>query len=240
MPRRIPTHIAVIMDGNGRWAKERGLPRAEGHRRGAEAIERIVDDASERGIKFLTLYAFSEENWNRPSDEVLALMQLLRHFLVSKRADMVRKGVRFRTIGERERLPADVRSEVEHTIEATAGGEKITLIVALSYGSRQEICRAANVLVAEGETELTPERLAERLDTADFPDPDLLVRTSGEHRISNFLLWQLAYTELYFTDKHWPDFDEGELDLAIASFAERERRFGLTSDQLRQGGGGAA
>ncbi len=230
---RIPNHIAIIMDGNGRWASENGLSRAEGHRRGAERIEEIIELCKNRGIKFITLYAFSDENWNRPNDEVLALMQLLRHFLVSKRAGMVRKGVSFRVIGDVERLPVQLQKDIKETEELTKVGDQITMIVALSYGSRQEILRAVNKLVQKGVGEVTQELFDKELDTADFPDPDLLIRTSGEFRISNFLLWQLAYTELYFTDKLWPDFDEMELERAIDSYSERERRFGMTGEQVK-------
>ena len=229
---RIPQHIAIIMDGNGRWAKERDLPRAEGHRRGAEAIEAIVTACSDRGVGCLTLYAFSEENWNRPAEEVVALMHLLKLFLIAKREDMIKKGIRFRMIGEIARLPEDVRAEITKTIDETACGWKMDFVIALSYGSKQEICRAVNDLVAKGCDKIAPEMIDGALDTAGLPDPDLLIRTSGECRISNFLLWQLAYAELYFTEKHWPDFDEEQLDLAIRSYSERERRYGLTSEQL--------
>lgn len=231
--KHIPNHIAIIMDGNGRWAAERGLSRAEGHKRGAERIEEIIEACKERGVRYITLYAFSDENWNRPSDEVLALMQLLKHFLKSKRQGMIRKGVRFRAVGDIERLPSDLIKDIRETEEATKAGEKIMMIVALSYGSRQEICRAAEALAKKGMTEITAEVFAEHLDTAGIPDPDLLVRTSGECRISNFLLWQLAYTELYFTDVPWPDFSPEELDRAIESYSQRERRFGMTSEQVK-------
>lgn len=220
------------MDGNGRWAAKSGLSRAEGHRRGAERIEEIVDLCKERGIKFITLYAFSEENWNRPSDEVLALMQLLRHFLVSKREGMLEKGVRFRAIGDIERLPSDLRKDIRDTEEITSPGNAITMLVALSYGGRQEIIHAAEKLAKKGITEISQEAFAAELTTAGIPDPDLLIRTSGECRISNFLLWQLAYAEFYFTEKMWPDFDEKELDLAIEAYQSRERRFGKTSEQV--------
>ncbi len=229
--KRIPSHIAIIMDGNGRWANERGLPRAEGHRCGAETIEKIVIAARDRGIRYLTLYAFSEENWSRPSDEVLSLMQLMRHFLVSKRAELIEERTALRVIGDVERLPPEVRSEIMETMEATKDGDRMTLIVALSYGGRQEICRAANSLLKRGVRDFTPEILQGGLDTAGIPDPDLLIRTSGEYRVSNFLLWQIAYAELYFTETLWPEFSEHELDLAIESFANRDRRFGLTGPQ---------
>ncbi|MFH1830806.1 MAG: polyprenyl diphosphate synthase [Pseudomonadota bacterium] len=229
--KHIPKHIAIIMDGNGRWANERGLPRAEGHRLGAETIEKIVAACRDRNIRYLTLYAFSEENWSRPSDEVLSLMQLMRHFLVSKRAELIEERTAFRVIGDIERLPREVRSEITETVEATKDGDRMTLIVALSYGARQEICRATNTLLKKGVRDFTPDILQEGLDTVGIPDPDLLIRTSGEYRVSNFLLWQIAYTELYFTETLWPEFSEDELDRAIESYAKRERRFGLTGQQ---------
>ncbi len=230
----IPRHVAIIMDGNGRWALEHGLPRVVGHRRGSETIEHIVEAARDRGIKYITLYAFSEENWQRPDDEVIALLGLLYEFLVNKRPRMIEKGIRFRTIGNIERLPPELQQEIAKTCEATAGGRDITMIVALSYGARQEICSAVNRLVERGSDEITPEQVSQELDTSEYPDPDLLIRTSNEFRISNFLLWQLAYTELYFTDTLWPDFDEHALDRALTSFEQRERRFGMTSEQLKQ------
>lgn len=230
--KRIPNHIAIIMDGNGRWAAEKNLSRAEGHRRGAERIESIIDSCKGRGVKFVTLYAFSEENWNRPTDEVLALMQLLRHFLVSKREGMQRKGVRFRAIGDIDRLPSDLQKDIRDTEEITEQCSSITMLVALSYGGRQEICRAAEKLAKKGVLEITPEAFSRELTTSGIPDPDLLIRTSGECRISNFLLWQLAYAELYFTETMWPDFDDAALDNAIDSFQRRQRRFGLTGDQV--------
>ncbi len=231
--KRVPKHIAIIMDGNGRWAQEQGLARAEGHRRGAEMIERIVDACHDRGIRYLTLYAFSEENWNRPSDEVVALMQLLRHFLASKRKRLIEKRTSFRAIGDLDRLPPEVRSELMATEEATRNGDHMTLIVALSYGGRQEICRAVGRVIEKGMIEVTPEQFSQELDTVGIPDPDLLIRTSGEFRVSNFLLWQLAYAELYFSPVPWPDFDEEKLEEAIASYIERERRFGRTSAQMK-------
>ncbi|HPQ80545.1 MAG TPA: polyprenyl diphosphate synthase [bacterium] len=230
--KNLPRHIAIIMDGNGRWAKEQGLSRAEGHRRGAQTIERIVQAAHDRNIRFLTLYAFSEENWNRPSDEVLSLMQLLRHFVASKRAELIEKRTRFMAIGDLERLAPEVRRELIETSEATAAGDRMTLVVALSYGSRQEIVRAVNSLMRSGVSEVTPEAIDGALDTAGIPDPDLLIRTSGEYRISNFLLWQIAYSELYFTETLWPEFTEAEFDRAIDSYSDRERRFGQISEQL--------
>lgn len=231
-PTKLPRHIAIIMDGNGRWAKERGLPRSEGHRQGSATIENIVEDASDIGIRYLTLYAFSEENWNRPTDEVASLMGLLHHYLAAKREKMVAKGVRFTTIGDVAELTPELQEEIKKTKEATKDCTKMTLIVALSYGSRQEICRAVNKLVKDKVSAVTPELLSEAMDTAGIPNPDLLIRTSGEYRISNFLLWQVAYTELYFTETLWPDFGKDELMKAIDVYQKRERRFGLTSEQL--------
>jgi undecaprenyl diphosphate synthase len=221
------------MDGNGRWAQENGFPRSEGHRRGAETIEKVVEAARTRNIKYLTLYAFSEENWQRPEEEVIRLMGLLQEFLITKREKMIRQGIRFRTIGDTSRLPESVRHEIANSVEATEHCSEMNLIVALSYGARQEICRAINALVEGGVNPITPESVSEALDTNDVPDPDLLIRTSNEFRISNFLLWQLAYTELYFTDTLWPEFDDAELDKAIEIYSQRERRFGMTSEQIR-------
>jgi undecaprenyl diphosphate synthase len=228
-----PEHIAIIMDGNGRWAAERDLPRSEGHRRGAESIERAVRACRDRGVRYLTLYGFSEENWKRPAAEVEALMELMCFFLIQKRDEMVAEGTRFRAIGDIERLPVEVRQEIARTEEATREGKGITLIVGLSYGGRQELCRAVDRLAKRGAIPCTPALIAESLDTAGIPDPDLLIRTSGEYRISNFLLWQIAYAELYFTETLWPDFDEKALDQALASYARRTRRYGLTGEQLK-------
>ncbi len=228
----IPHHIAIIMDGNGRWAKEHGLSRAEGHRRGAEVIEKIVNACDKRGVKFLTLYAFSEENWMRPSDEVIALMALLKLYITSKREEMIRKRVRFLTIGDCSRFSPDLKEELDKTVAATAHGTGVSLVLALSYGGRQEICRAVNALIAKGVRGVSLADFSSELYTAEIPDPDLLIRTSGECRISNFLLWQLAYTELYFTDTLWPDFSETTLDEAIDSYSKRQRRFGLVSEQV--------
>jgi undecaprenyl diphosphate synthase len=234
----IPRHIAIIMDGNGRWALDHGLPRAEGHGRGAQTIETIVEAARDRGIKYLTLYAFSEENWKRPEDEVFALMYLLKEFLVTKRAKMIEQGIVFNTIGDISKLPSELQDEISKTKAATKNGKVMTLIVALSYGARQEICRAVNEIIEEGDIPVTPEAITRKLDTGEFPDPDLLIRTSKEYRISNFLLWQLAYTELYFTDILWPDFSPQRLDDAISEYQNRERRFGMTSEQIRSNNSG--
>ena len=230
--KNTPEHIAIIMDGNGRWAAERGLARSEGHGRGAEAMTRVVRACRDRGIRHLTLYAFSEENWSRPAEEVAALMELMGFFLVQKRDELVAEGTELRVIGDVARLPLEVRQELEKTIEATRRGKRMTLNVALSYGGRQEILRAVQKLMQEGRVVRSVEDFSAALDTAGLPDPDLLIRTSGEYRVSNFLLWQLAYAELYFTETLWPDFDERALDAALASYAQRTRRFGLTDEQL--------
>lgn len=224
-----PRHIAIIMDGNGRWAKNQNLPREAGHRQGAQTVETIVEACLDRGISYLTLYAFSDENWARPAEEVMALMQLLDEFVISKRDKMISKGIRFRTIGDTERLPSIVLDSINETIAATAGGSKVTMTLALSYGARAEICRAFARCQASGLTTVTPDDINAHLDTAGYPEPDLLIRTSGEYRISNYLLWQLAYTELYFTPTLWPDFSPADLDTAIADFQKRERRFGRVS-----------
>ncbi|HKY62713.1 MAG TPA: isoprenyl transferase [bacterium] len=237
--KKLPRHIAIIMDGNGRWARQRHLPRIEGHRRGSQVVEEIVETCRETGIQYLTLYAFSQENWNRPSDEVLGLMELLKYFLQEKRSKLLKNGVRLRVVGQIERLPEPVLRELTKTIEKTKGCEAMTLILALSYSSRSELTEVVNQLIrqalAEGNASkvIGEEDLARQLYTEGLPDPDLLIRTSGEHRISNFLLWQMAYTELYFTDTLWPDFNRSELQKAISEYQRRERRFGRTTEQIR-------
>ncbi len=226
-----PTHIAIIMDGNGRWARQQNLPREAGHRQGAQIAEAMVEACHDRGIKYLTLYAFSDENWERPVEEVVALMQLLDEFVISKRDKMKAKGIRFRTIGDTDRLPSFVMSSIQKTMDATASGTQMTMTLALSYGSRAEICRSFNRCIADGLKTVTPEDISAHLDTAGYPDPDLLIRTSGEYRISNYLLWQMAYTEMHFTKTLWPDFSTTDLDTAIQDYCHRERRFGrVTSD----------
>ena len=244
---KMPRHVAIIMDGNGRWAKERGLPRIGGHARGVEVTDTIVTAAAELGVSFLTLYAFSDENWNRPADEVAALMQLLRQYLVIKREKMIREQIRLTVIGDVERLPVEVRQEIAATREATAKGSRMTLVLALSYGARGEILRAVQRLLEQmakkvpsplmgegqgGGDTISADDFSAVLDTAGIPDPDLLIRTSGEQRVSNFLLWQLAYTELYFTETLWPDFGRADLEKAIEEYGQRERRFGKTSEQV--------
>lgn len=228
----IPEHIAIIMDGNGRWAKSRGLPRAEGHRAGAESVREAVDACKELGVKFLTLYAFSSENWNRPQTEISALMMLLDRFLQSKSADLMRQNVKLQAIGQTERLPEGTRKTLRKVMEQTANNDGLTLVLALSYGSREEITHAARKLAAgvlDGQwkpEDITPELLASQLDTAHMPDPDLLIRTSGEMRISNFLLWQISYAEMVIVDKFWPDFRQGDLFAAVTEYQKRHRRFG--------------
>jgi len=228
-------HVAIIMDGNGRWAKARGLPRTAGHKRGADAVRRVVHSAVELGVSYLTLFGFSAENWQRPVTEVRDLMSLLRFYLEREVAELGREGVRFRVIGERSRLPKDTVDLIEAAERSTAGNTKLTLIIALSYGSRQEIIAAAQTLAADcAAGRMTPAQIdqatfSRHLLTDGIPDPDLLIRTSGEQRISNFLLWQLAYTELVFTDTLWPDFGHDELAAAIATFRSRDRRYGAVT-----------
>lgn len=235
----LPTHLAIIMDGNGRWAKARMLQRIIGHQRGVETVKMIVEECSNLGIRYLTLFAFSSENWLRPKTEVKALMMLLKRYIIAETARMMNDNIRFKVIGNRPELPPDVLFHLEEAIKKTAANTGLTLTLALSYGARQEIAAAARRIaeeVAAGRMSL--DDVNERtfplyLDTPDMPDPDLLVRTSGEMRISNFLLWQLAYAELYFTEKNWPDFDRDELHKALVHYQSRERRFGKTSDQVK-------
>lgn len=228
----IPRHIAVIMDGNGRWARERGLPRREGHRAGAESVREIVEACKEVGVSYLTLYAFSSENWNRPADEVRALMDLLGRFLDERAADFDKQQVRLQAIGQLDRLPEKVRRKLDRIMEKTKTHQGITLVLALSYGAREEIVCAARQLaidVAAGKLkaeEIDNQVFASRLDTADMPDPDLLIRTSGEMRVSNFLLWQISYAEMIIVKKFWPDFRQADLFEAVAEYQRRHRRFG--------------
>lgn len=220
-------HLAVIMDGNGRWAKKHHLPRLAGHRAGAESLDRTMHWCKEAGISYLTVYAFSTENWKRSKGEVTGLMKLLSHFIKAKEKELVKNGIAFRVIGRREDLSPKLQKEIAALEEKTKGGD-FTLVVALSYGGRDEIIRAAKIFSAEAQKggENLEEAFASCLDTAGIPDPDLIIRTSGELRLSNFLLWQAAYAEFYFTDVLWPDFDKAEFDKAIASFSKRERRMG--------------
>jgi undecaprenyl diphosphate synthase len=228
----IPRHVAIIMDGNGRWAAARGLPRGEGHRRGVEALRKTVRAAGELGISYLTIFSFSSENWSRPAAEVSDLMGLLRLFIRHDLAELHRNQVRVRVIGERDDLTPDVRSLLEEAETLTRDNMQLTLVVAFNYGSRQELARAARRMaqeVAAGTLDpaaIDAEKLARHLDAPDVPDPDLVIRTSGELRLSNFLLWQSAYSELVFVPTYWPDFDRAALESAIAEFSRRERRFG--------------
>jgi len=225
------------MDGNGRWAQRRNLGRVEGHKRGRDAVETVVETCREIGISYVTLYAFSTENWQRPSTEVRALMALLQRYLRSELTQMMEKNVRLRAVGDLERLPPKVRESLDNVIAATRHNTGLTVILALSYGAREEIVHAARTLaLAAQRGELAPQDITERhltqaLWTADIPDPDFLIRTSGEFRLSNFLLWQLAYTELYVTDTFWPDFTRDEFLRALANYQNRERRFGRTAEQ---------
>jgi undecaprenyl diphosphate synthase len=229
-----PAHVAIIMDGNGRWARARGLPRVAGHRQGAEAVRRTVRAAVDLGISYLTLYGFSLENWKRPQNEVVDLMGLLRLYLREEIAELDSQGVRIRFIGERHRLSPDIVRLIEEAEERTRANVRLNLLVAISYGARQEITAAARRIAEDAvagrldPSQLTEDMFASRLETAGIPDPDLLIRTSGEKRISNFLLWQSAYTELVFVDTRWPDFTEAELAAAVREYHRRERRYGAT------------
>jgi undecaprenyl diphosphate synthase len=227
-----PRHVAVIMDGNGRWAAARGLPRAEGHRRGVEALRRSVRAAGELGIQYLTIFSFSTENWSRPAAEVSELMGLLRRFVRNDLAELHKNNVRVRIIGEREGLSADIKRLLDEAEDLTRTNTALTLIVAFNYGARQEIARAFKRVfeaAAKGDidaTKLDAETVGRFLDAPDVPDPDLIIRTSGEQRLSNFLLWQAAYSEFVFVPTHWPDFDRATLEAAILEYRSRERRFG--------------
>ena len=227
---RIPQHIAIIMDGNGRWANERGRERSYGHQAGVDAVHKITSECTRLGVKYLTLYTFSTENWNRPVDEVSALMGLI---LTSLEEEIFMKNnVRFRMIGDMQRLPKEVQTKIRELEEHTAANDAMTAVIALSYSSRWEITEAVRQIVAEQPQDITEATITSHLATSFMPDPDLLIRTGGELRISNYLLWQIAYSELYFTDTYWPDFDEACLHKAIADFQRRQRRFGKTEAQV--------
>ena len=234
-PAKLPSHIAVIMDGNGRWAQKRLLNRVKGHEKGAETVRMVVRTCREIGIRFLTLYAFSTENWERPKSEVTALMVLLKKFLAGEKQEMLDNNIRLNTIGQTERLPADVQAAIKDTMAATAKNDGMWLNLALSYGGRTEIVEAVKKIaetVKSGVIEpasISPELIAQHLYTADMPDPELLIRTSGEFRISNFLLWQIAYTEIHVTPTLWPDLTRDELIQILQDFQQRERRFGRVS-----------
>ena len=231
-PKRIPQHIAIIMDGNGRWARLRGKERYEGHAAGVEPVRASLRAAVRWGVKYLTLYAFSTENWGRPAEEVSSLMELFCRSVVNETPELVRQGVRIAMIGDRSRFSEKVQRYLAEAEQKTAGGERLTLILALNYSSRSEITRAVRQLAARAAAgEITPESIDEAaisqaLDTAPYPDPDLVVRTSGEQRLSNFLLWQCAYAEFIFTDTLWPDFKKEDLDAALLEYQHRQRRYG--------------
>jgi len=235
---RLPRHVAVIMDGNGRWARRRGQERIFGHHQGVRAVRRIVEAAAETGLEYMTLYAFSTENWKRPDTEVSALMDIMIDSINNETRTLMEKGISLKVIGDLHRLSPNVRERLYETMRVTSGGAGLKLIVALSYSSRWEIsnaCRRIAAAVQEGSinvSEIDEETVSRNLETADIPDPELLIRTSGEKRISNFLLWQIAYTELYFTEKLWPDFGKADFYKAVADFQKRERRYGKTSEQI--------
>jgi undecaprenyl diphosphate synthase len=235
---RIPAHVAIIMDGNGRWAEARGLERNAGHREGIEAVRTVLRTANDLGIRYLTLYAFSSENWGRPQDEVRELMRLLEHYLVEEIDEVMENGIQVRAMGRLERLPPQIRRAVADAVEKSADNDAMTLVFALSYGGRTEIVDAVKKIAREAAAgELDPHGIDEKsfseyLYEPDVPDPDLLIRTGAESRVSNFLLWQIAYTELYNTDVMWPDFGREDLVAAVLDYQSRERRFGKTSAQV--------
>lgn len=237
----VPVHVGVIMDGNGRWAAKRGLPRIEGHRRGLEALRETVRTAIDVGLDYLTVYSFSMENWNRPVEEVADLMGLLKRFIRNDLNELHQSGVKVKVIGARDNLKADIRALLHEAEDLTRANTRLTLIVAFNYGSRQEIAAAARALALEvvagriKATEIDETLLSGHLDTAGIPDPDLIIRTSGEQRLSNFLMWQAAYTEFVFLPVHWPDFDRQAFTAALAEFSARERRFGGVTGQCRNG-----
>lgn len=233
---RVPEHIAIIMDGNGRWAQQRGLPRTDGHQAGAAVVRRIAEDAVQMGVRYLTLYTFSTENWNRPAEEVAALMVLL--FESMEEEIFIKNNIRFSVIGEMEKLPERVRERFLKCMERTAGNTRMTFVLAISYSAKWEITEAARRIAAKvqnGELqlhEISDKHINENLSTAFMPDPELLIRTGREQRLSNFLLWQCAYSELYFSEVMWPEFDKEELCKAIYSYQQRQRRFGKTGEQV--------
>ena len=239
---KLPRHVAIIMDGNGRWAQEHGLPRVEGHRQGAKAVREVVRGAREIGLRALTLYAFSAQNWQRPPDEVATLMQLLRDYVIEERDEIMDNDIRLIAIGDVDRLPGFVKDPLDALMRESAENQSMTLCLALSYGGRESIVAATRALceeVASGKVSLdqiNEERFASALQTGGLPQLDLLVRTSGEERLSNFLLWEAAYAELYFTDTFWPAFGKPELYEALESYRGRERRFGRTREQIRSAG----
>jgi undecaprenyl diphosphate synthase len=236
-PSKLPRHVAIIMDGNGRWAKKRALNRIRGHEEGAESVRTIVRASREIGIRWLTLYAFSEENWKRPRYEVEALMRLLKRFMVSELGEMLENGIRFQVIGRVRKLPKDIQQTLRETVEKTSHNQNMVLTLALSYGGRQELADAVAGIAQEiesgalGSEDISEEIISRHLYTADMPDPDLLIRTGGEYRVSNFLLWQIAYTEIYTTPTQWPDFRKEEYEKALEAYQRRERRFGAVGEE---------
>ena len=234
---KVPNHVAIILDGNGRWAKSKGMPRNYGHIQGAKTVEVICEEAYNMGINYLTVYAFSTENWNRPSDEVEALMKLLRNYMKNCLKRASKNNMRVKVIGKKEGLDADIRNQIEELEKATENNTGLTFSIALNYGSRDEIIRGIQQVardVKNGELDIdniTEELFSNYLDTKGLPEPDLMIRTSGEQRISNFLTWQLAYTEFYFTDVPWPDFNKKELEKAVEAFQKRDRRYGLVKEE---------
>ena len=234
--QQLAQHIAIIMDGNGRWAKARHLPRSAGHKKGADSLRHTLDACQEFGVKYLTVYAFSSENWRRPADEISDLMQLLKHYLDKELPHLQKNQVRLRFIGDLSKLDADLQMRVQQAMQETAGNQSFNLTVALSYGSREELVRAVKKLAIDIQSgtlvsdAINEDSVTQALDTHDLPELDLLIRTGGEKRLSNFLLWQSAYTELYFTETLWPDFDQHTLKEALGDFAKRERRYGTTGE----------
>ena len=222
----LPLHIAIIMDGNGRWAAARGLPRSAGHREGAQAVRRTLEAARDMGIKYLTLYAFSTENWTRPKEEINTLMQLLERTLDEYQKSAQKADYRVLVSGERERLPAGILAKMDELVRSTESNKGLTVHLALNYGARQEIVHAVNQILKEGLAEVTPQDISRHLYQPEIPEPDLIIRTSGEQRLSNFLLWQAAYSEFYFTPVLWPDFNKEELQKAVDAYRARKRRFG--------------
>ncbi|WP_290097378.1 isoprenyl transferase, partial [uncultured Muribaculum sp.] len=239
-PKRLPRHVAIIMDGNGRWARARGLDRSEGHVEGVNTVRKITEAASEIGIKYLTLYTFSTENWNRPQEEVDALMNLIVIAIERETADLIKNNVRLTMIGDFGRMPDFARRRLSKCMDDTAHCTGLTLVLALSYSSRWEITEAVRNIAAKVQAgsldpdDITDDTISRNLSTADMPDPDLLIRTGGDFRVSNFLLWQIAYSEIYVTSTYWPDFTKDDFLDALEQFQSRERRFGLTSDQVQQ------
>ena len=237
MEMKVPNHVAIILDGNGRWAKAKGLPRTAGHIQGAKTVEKICEDAYHMGIRYLTVYAFSTENWNRPEKEVETLMKLLRDYMKNSLKRAQKYNMCVRVLGDKSRLAEDIKKSIYELEEATKNNTGLHFQIAINYGSRDEITRAVRKLcekVAAGElsaADVNERRIAEELDTSGLPDPDLMIRTSGEQRISNYMLWQLAYAEFYFTDVHWPDFNKEELEKAVLAYNNRDRRFGLVREE---------